>query len=70
MEDKMFSENQIEQIIKKVSVALRHNQINIHKDRLLGFETALRGYLKETGVIENVCPACLGTGKKLLSDGG
>ena len=60
-----FSELQIDIIIEKVGAALWLNQVN--KGVGQSVLTTLKSFLKEGGVVEDVCPVCLGSGKNILN---
>jgi len=62
-----FSKEQINFLMNKVVSAYKHNKLP--KSGMSNFILSFGEYLKqgegiESGLIENVCPKCLGTGKK------
>lgn len=60
-----FSDIQIEHILEIAEAAYRHNKLS--KGMKQTFLLTLQEYLKTNGTIENVCPSCLGTGKRNAS---
>lgn len=57
----LFSDLQIEEIIKEVEDT--YDFMKITKSKKQNFILKLKGRLRQTGVIEDVCHKCLGSGK-------
>jgi len=61
-----LSDAQIEHMLTKLEVALRINKI--HPGPSTSVITTLRSLMTEPGMLEGVCPKCLGTGFKDADD--
>ena len=56
-----LSDKAMEMIIEKAESAWRVN--DLPKSRKENYLLTLKTYLRQHGLIKNVCPECLGTGK-------
>jgi len=57
-----FADKQIESILDSATVAYRSNKLSKTKEQ--NFLLTLKGFLRKSGMIKDVCPECLGTGMK------
>jgi len=58
----MLSEMQIEEILRVVNLAWMHNKCPKYKKT--NFLLTVKSYITESGMREDVCPVCLGSGRK------
>ena len=58
---KILTDAEINYIIERASLAYKHNKLP--QKRKLEFITTLKSYIQRGGIVENVCNACLGTGR-------
>jgi len=58
-----LSDAMLDEIIEKAEGAWRHNKLPESKKE--NYLLTLKIYLTQHGLIENVCPACLGSGLKI-----
>ena len=58
-----FSTAQIKHILNKAESAYTHNKIASSRKR--EYLSTLKSYITKGGIVEDVCPECLGTGKAI-----
>ena len=62
----MFTDGEIKIILKKAKVAWRANKLPVAKEE--HFLLMLKTFLSTGGIIKNVCPCCMGSGRKGSND--
>ena len=58
----ILTDAQINNVIVSLTLAMKH--LKIPKRQMLEIATTTRTYIEKGGIVEDVCPECLGSGKK------